>query len=221
MKESAASVMALILLVGCNAPPPMNLASPYGATRVPPPGTGSFARPDSYYQPSSRPGLSGEGTGAQYAGGELPKSPASGVSVAPAPQNGQNTSAGSGVRLASMEDTVSTTGSSSTGRTTKPVNVTSSEPAIRIVESPAAARTSSPQLKGMAVSDATRPAEPRAFQPSSQMKDLSQYPLTAAAPSMAGTSQAAPTTSAPPANGSDASSWKNRENGSASAVTGR
>ena len=196
MKESAALLAALILLAGCNsAPPSMNLLAPYGAKRVPPPATGSFARPDNYYQPSNRSGFSATGETPAYATGETSKSgqTASGLTAAPraasadgltsAPKSESGIPA-SGVQLVSMDGSPVT----SAGGSQKTSTSTTGEPPIRIVAAPRTSTTAAPQLNGMVVNDATQPAEPAPFTPAGQVKDLSQYPQAArAADTRAGT----------------------------------
>lgn len=56
MRRYPAALTLILLLGGCHAPmPSFNMLAPYGTTRVPPPATGSFGSPDTYYQPSLPP----------------------------------------------------------------------------------------------------------------------------------------------------------------------
>ncbi len=63
-----ASSLCVSALVGCHAPvPSMDILTPYGASRVTPPATGSYGSPNNYYQGASvqRKSTSSSGTDAK------------------------------------------------------------------------------------------------------------------------------------------------------------
>jgi hypothetical protein len=182
MKPLATIIAVLALLAGCNsAPSSLNMLSPYGTNRVPAPSTGSYSRPDTYYQPGGRSNSTGGAVGSgisrstlenesggtrdkvRFSGG-LTKNPmAANRSDTSASTSAADLSAGdSGVRFASA---------------TQPV---SSEAPIRIVDSQSTATDLKVRLKGMPVNDVTQPPEtaeePAAFVPEESVRDLSEFP---------------------------------------------
>lgn len=238
MRELATSVAALILLIGCNSPTPsFNLMAPYGGTRVPPPGTGSFARPDSYYQPSPKSGLSWQSAAGQYASATTPAAAPGKQTLAAAPKSattagatvatavGTTAGGSSGsVRLVSMNE-AGLKPAASAAPSASHSSPESSSP-IRIVEAPTAKSTAGPALKGMTVNDATKAVYPTVSQPQGSIqpqggaRDLSQFPppLTPAAPARAVSPVPAPASDS----GSNSASWKTREDERpAVAVAGR
>lgn len=211
MKESAALLGVLILLAGCNsAPPSMNPLAPYGARRVPPPATGSFARPDSYYQPSNRTGFS--------ATGEAPTSPATpapatnGLTAAPSANPAAGLTSAPRAATGSVQ-LVSLDGSPVPSANGAAIAAPSSnaEMPVRIVAAPRASTMAAPKLQGMVAHDATQLAEPAPFTPSGQMKDLSQYPVAASPPQPALTQPASSTAGASSATtGATSAGWQSR-----------
>jgi hypothetical protein len=221
MRRLTATVAALILLVGCNSPTPsFNLMSPYGGTRVPPPGTGSFARPDSYYQPSPKSGLSWQSESGQYASAKSSAAAPAQQTLAAAPKAGTTAGGSSGsVRLVSMNDA----GLNPAAPTTQPANFLGSDSSsqIRIVEAPKAKTSASPTLKGMTVNDATTAVAPAVSQPQGSIqpqgsvqpqggaRDLSQYPQSATPAAPVRT--VSPPTAPLPNSGSNSANWKTRD----------
>jgi hypothetical protein len=177
MKRLAAIIAALVVLAGCNsAPSSMNFLAPYGTTRVPPPSTGSYRQPDTYYQPGGGSGSAGGAVGSGLSqstreadsdsedkvrfGGGVTENP---IAAGANPNRTATISPieDSNVRLASA---------------TQPA---SAEPPVRILESEAASTDLRSRLKGMPVNDMTQPparAEPAPFVPNDSARDLSEFP---------------------------------------------
>jgi hypothetical protein len=202
MRGLAVTCAVALLLCGCRAPmPSMNLLAPYGTPRIPPPATGAYGAPKTYYQPPQGPPATAPAVGT---GLRSERSPAGGWtnadSTAPASRVAQSTSAPArtaddgGVRPASFESLVPV------NRAIEPTDLprqssapkllsASAErvheegmravPQIRIPNDADAAGSSGMRLKGMPVNDATLPVQSGRLAPSPAVMDISQLPLPA------------------------------------------
>ena len=164
MNRLIVAFVALVVLAGCRAPmPSFDPLAPYGSTRVPAPGTGSYGSPDTYYQGPEATTPVGSGFRARTSATENE----SGVQLASHTEDNAS-QVGSGVKQASLE----------TARLVPSGSVTESP--IRIVEPAPSESGTRPKLNGMRVKDATRPAEPAAFNPPEEVIDISQLPKPSA-----------------------------------------
>lgn len=181
MNNWALVLAGLACAAGCRAPmPQMKDLSPYGATRVEPPQTGSFGTADAYYQPPAATGGKPAANARGDASAPSTLIVASDTSAAAAEGPSFRTPQ---ARTASAERTPSgrvraSIGSSSTpGREIAQASFEQADAAgyapgstLSIIEAtpPAPARVSqgsSIELSGMPVNDATQLAEPAAFTP--------------------------------------------------------
>jgi hypothetical protein len=177
MKRFAALPM-LLLLAGCQSQTPsldsVNWLAPYGTTRVPPPSTGSYGKPNTYYQPQSQASASVNSTSDEPIGtGVLASNNASAQQPTPARRDTDEST--DRVALTSAQSDTRRNESESV-RLASAERLDSDEPPVRIVESTGASSSSASRLKGMRVNDVTRPAEPERFEPSGQLVDISQLP---------------------------------------------
>jgi hypothetical protein len=183
MKPFAISMALLALLAGCRTPPTSwNFFAPYGATRVPPPSTGAYTRPDTYYQPSTvQPGApANQRTELSKSGDSALASDTQGSRTTPASPIGAFVSRD--VRQAS-DDRVFRSADGTKVKLASSSRAVASEAPIRIVESEKSESSGRLELKGMPINDATRPAgeiaasaEPGPFQPPNDATDMSQLP---------------------------------------------
>lgn len=183
MKCSALLMAVVVLLAGCRSPTSSwNFFAPYGATRVPPPSTGAYNRPDTYYQPSTiQPGAPANQRS------ELARSSESALA---SDVRESRTTAASPAGAFVQRDERQASADSPLGERDEPkVKLASGtrsdapESPIRIVEGGQPAASARLELKGMPVNDATRPAseavppaEPRQFEPPADARDMSQLP---------------------------------------------
>ena len=183
MKPSAISMALLVLLAGCRTPPTSwNFFAPYGATRVPPPSTGAYTRPDTYYQPSTgQPGApANQRTELSKSGDSALAGDTQGSRTTPASPIGAFVSRD--VRQAS-DDRALRPADETKVKLASTSRAVASEAPIRIVEPAKSESSARLELKGMPINDATRPsgeaassAEPGPFQPPNDATDMSQLP---------------------------------------------
>ncbi|MDA1055186.1 MAG: hypothetical protein O3C40_32590 [Planctomycetota bacterium] len=193
MKHFALVGAILVLSAGCRAPMPnCNMFGPYGATRVPPPPTGGYGAPQSYYtpRPTTVPPTSVPST-------ISPTSTPVGTGFRPSPSNRwsniddpaigpiaqDNTWAPtrpaiSDARVVDLRDLDVALASHATAIPSVPSTVVvEHDGPIRILSSESStANAELPRLRGMFVNDVTRVAEPRPFVPSGRVIDISQLP---------------------------------------------
>ena len=209
MMRYATGLIAVMCLVGCRAPAPsFNAFAPYGTPHVPPPTTGSVGTPNSYYQapsglppaqPSAQPPTTGLPT-TPLPTTPLPTTPTGPTAptlgtppTTPLPTYGASTeTAGmSGVAQASYQQPVDGTRS---------VLVNGSQGSTTL------------NLNGMHVNDATGPTEPQAFTPDgTEMVEISQLPPatpTTRSPSVIRVIQ--PTTTSTSSATSSSGNWQSR-----------
>jgi hypothetical protein len=172
-------LVVLASVSGCQGQgqwPSVNLLAPYGPTRIPPPSTGTYGQPDTYYQPSPQPaapqtqpsvstspvsrGRPGQPTLAAVETRTHAEAAQPEEEAARKPSGFRSTSPSdtSRVRLASAERTYD------------------AEAPLRIVEPRAERSADAIELRGMHVNDATKPAEPGRFVAPARMADISQLP---------------------------------------------
>lgn len=183
MKRIALVITVCILSSGCRAPMPnINSFGPYGATRVPPPGTSGYGTQQPYYapptsvapptSPTSGPVGTGFRDSTQNRWSNI-LDPSSGPIAknntwAPTRPISSKTPAidldNVDVALASHNGAIMAT----------PSLVVDNNQAVRIVSTPTTSTL--PQLRGMVVNDATRVGEPRQFVPSGRVVDISELP---------------------------------------------
>lgn len=177
-------MLALLgLLAGCRAPmPTLDTLTPYDASRVPPPSTGSYGAP-------------AQGSKPYYPdGGEIPPGPLPGVSVGVRPTSGTSEITPQGSSNGASKLKWQSAGDGATGTTGSPAAAdsppsnshgaremqsgtgaapASREAPIRVVDGSDVPREP-PQLRGMPVNDAS--AEPGRFEPQGRLLEISQLP---------------------------------------------
>ncbi|MBC8354313.1 MAG: hypothetical protein H8E66_20150 [Planctomycetes bacterium] len=193
MKGFALIAATLVLSTGCRAPMPnWNIFGPYGATRVPPPPTGGYGTPQPYYAPgttivppTTSPTSAPVGTGFRPAQSNRWSNIVDPVIGPVAKTNtwGPTRPASSNARVVDLRDVdVALASHESAAPTAAATVVVERDGPIRILgpeSSPSFYSTSAtepPRLRGMVVNDLTRAAEPRAFNPSGRVIDISQLP---------------------------------------------
>ncbi len=166
------------MLVGCRAPAPsFDLLAPYGSPTVPPPRTGSIGTAGTYYAPTT-PGTQSPATG--------PTAPTT-TTPAVAPQS--RPAAPPVSYMGTSNETLSA-GTTSVAQasyqpgSTRQVHV----PATTVTEEvlppnsttqsgrPTTASSSTLQLNGMRVNDATQLAEPQQFNPANEPVNIANLP---------------------------------------------
>lgn len=174
MARAATLLLLLALLAGCHHQPgSSSLFSGFSATRVPPPGTGSFGSPPAYYQGPSK---------TQPSSGWRSTTDLSSPAVGLTSQN----RIGTGVK--SLSDRGSANRSEFDGADgTSPVASANYEqdevvelaasPSLRVVK-PARPSSGRLMLRGMPVSDATAVSAPSAFDPPTGAQSIPQAPAT-------------------------------------------
>jgi hypothetical protein len=161
MKRFAAFSALIMLLGGCRAPmPTIDLLAPYGSPRVPPPGTGTYGSPNSYYQGNSPTTSPAVGNGVRATQGAQWKQPSrrSTASLNSEPRD-------SGIAQTSFESPVST--APRPGRSV----LVGDKP--RITNAPTR-RSVGSRLRGMPVSDAT--GEPGRFDAPDDVRVITNVP---------------------------------------------
>ncbi|MFV2067779.1 MAG: hypothetical protein ACC645_12465 [Pirellulales bacterium] len=182
MTRYVVPLVMLAFLAGCQGKiPPVNLLAPYGPTRIPPPPTGSYGRPDAYYQPSTQPAppaKSSQRTNSGVSSRSLSQVERGKPTRAFASSKSgkMETERDGGLRAASSGEAADPRDDTSPVRQASARRVVGSEPPPRIVEPRERRSTDSPELKGMPVNDTTRPEEPERFDPPTKMLDISQLP---------------------------------------------
>jgi len=164
--------VAVLIMVGCSAPAPSLKMFAPGATRIPPPATGSYSTQGSYYE---GPNITAPpiGTGAQ--------------SGQPDRNRWQRANAPTPARL--MADEVlppsattsrfKTTGFESSDSSSPTDGSTDTEAPIRIVEADARPSPASSDNQVGRGSDSTASVEPKPFRPSGRTIDISELPTPA------------------------------------------
>ena len=207
------------LMVGCRAPAPsFNLLAPYGSATVPPPRTGAVGAAGQYYAPTTPAGQSPATvptapTTATPA--VVPQSPTAAppVSYMGAAHEGLSAETTS-VAQASYEP--GSTRQSPTPATTVTDDVLPPDSTTRPDrEATGSSSTSTLQLNGMRVNDATQLAEPQRFDPASEPVNIASLPnANANTPSFlrfispkSGTTNG---TSAPRESTTSSSAWQSR-----------
>jgi hypothetical protein len=228
MKRFVAALLALVCVAGCHAPKPsFDLLTPFGTTRVPPPGTTNYsARNGSYYK---------SGPSTQAPAGAVPSTglPATPNTTAPGtvPQRTQQTAVPSSQTLAGeaiwrSPNSKSTVANAAYNAPLTAATNLQTPVGTGVIGTTSAASPSGPKLNGMAVNDATKTAglmEPNRFQPASDAKELAQLPKptgnatgTAVAKEVVSSAQASDQVKAPAATAATAASdgstlnWRTR-----------
>jgi len=177
MTRSMAIVLCVCTLIGCRAPAPSwNFLAPYGSPTVPPPRTGAVGTGGTYYAPTTPDPQAPAVNGAISAPGAGVMPPAAGGVVPPAPPSVSFSDAANDaisrddreVAAASYEPG-STHGSDTLTRITDDVPLPASS--ARAGES-----SSTLQLDGMRVSDATKLDEPQQFRPAGEPTNIASLP---------------------------------------------
>lgn len=180
-------LLAILAMVGCRAPmPTFNPLAPYGPTRIPPPGTGSYGAADTYYQPGSGASTASEPVGTGFRSTTNATATPSAANVANAASNGG----------AAADDAAMTASHNSSKTQLVPAAaVTRADTPIRVSAPASGSATSmTSKLRGMHVNDATAPAEPAPFSPPSGMVDISQLPDASTPPTSPVRGQPTPAT---------------------------
>jgi len=193
MRHFALVAATLVLSAGCHAPmPTWNMFRPAGATRVPPPPTGGYDAPQSYYTtpPAMTPATVAP-TSAQVGTGVRPSTsnrwsniedPAIGP-IAKENSWAPTRPAQSNAQVADLRDVDVALASHETAAPFVPSTVVvEHDGPIRILPPEYSRSFSSqaapepPRLRGMVVNDTTRESEPQPFIPSGRVIDMSQLP---------------------------------------------
>ncbi len=178
-------LLATILFAGCRSAGPG--ASPFGATRVPPPSTGSYGAPNSYYQTPSQPSTQPYGALLGDTSTSLAGSPTSrSADISASEPTGLNWQA-AGSRNSSV--TIDQTAALGTGLSAQSnvaparfnsqasINTPSSSGSIDNTSASGTTYSNSiAQLNGMRVNDATLLAEPARFTPDNRLIEITQLP---------------------------------------------
>ncbi|MBI2477946.1 MAG: hypothetical protein HYV60_04665 [Planctomycetia bacterium] len=198
MKRFALVAAIVLLGSGCRAPMPnWSMLGPYGATRVPPPPTGGYGVQQPYYAPGQTttppatvpttiaPTSSPVGTGFQPstsnrwsniddpAIGPIAKDD-SWAPTRPTQTNAQVVDLGDAdVALASHETAAPFVPPTKVVEYDGPIRILAPNSSPNFADS---TTTEPPRLRGMAVNDTTRVAEPAPFIPSGRVIDISQLP---------------------------------------------
>lgn len=173
------AVAACVLLAGCRTPPPsLNPFAGFGTPRVPPPATGSYGTPDSYYPSATPPpGSTSRNTGFQQTGSTATSLSswsrwrAAGSSAASGGLTAAN-AVGSGVQRFGAAQAGFQTG-------VNPPRYALSSPtgaAPAAVGQPTTNLAGKTQLRPMPVNDATTGAAPGRFAAGSGALQISQLP---------------------------------------------
>ena len=150
MLRRAALVLASVLICGCQGPgQPYGSAGPFGNSRLPPPGTNSYPKPDVYFPPGSNP--------AGAVGATAP------VSTAPGSLNPNSL----------FNNKPQNTVSPAAGSSWPPDGASSG---VRLGESRTPAASTSIRLNGMPVNDATRPPAARTAASASGIPEITDLP---------------------------------------------
>lgn len=185
MARPCAWVM-LLVLAGCRQTPTLGTFQPFGATRVPPPGTGSVGAADSYYprgRTSATDSPAANGLAANPAPTGVPtNSLTSATTTNPAPNTygvapASHFSATPGIGGANQFGTARVVSS--------PILATPRSARSEYVEQSFTSARATPSL-GMRVNDLTapapRPGEPARFQPPKDVAEITDLPRTSDAP---------------------------------------
>jgi len=202
MRHFVSVAVVLVLSAGCHAPmPSWNMFRPANVTRVPPPPTGGYGTPQTYYTtpptvpPATAPATIAPISAPVGTGFRLSASNRWSNIDDPAigPIAKENTweptrPAQSNAQVVDLRDVDATLASHETAVPFVPSTVVvSHDGPIRVLppEAPAAlsgpastslATSEPPRLRGMIVNDTTRESEPRPFSPSGRVIDISQLP---------------------------------------------